>query len=481
MRHLQEMIEKLFRMRLYDGEQGAAGGAASPASKGGAGGDPGAGTAVEDLDVPIPDFDDPTIPESARKAFVENDPEYQEILRADKKKESKAKAGDKKGGTEDDLLDDDDPEKNSGSDDKGKPAPKEKPVDDKNSDDETDDEVLEFADDVIEGLKGEHVKTLPPEAQLAIAKFHEKATEDSTERGKVESAYQKLISDPVIKARKEMIEAGRTTYDDYTLTATEKKNLVAAIQDKVDLDENEAGIVVSQLETAIESVVENRAQSRFNNRLLREDGNRKIQESMTKGRQAFLSLGEFNKDLAFKETDANAFWTEGVDDHGNKVPILNNKHPEIKKYREKIIPIMTALVESGVSYNGVAKMVSNPKIGAKGLYAFAGTLLNLPVAINTGDRDRKMLLSERKKSLSSLLKQGSGELSVEGQSSIAGKPRDKNTVVKEGYDILRLSEGGEYYDQAMMEKPGDMEHVNKITRLADEGKVYANSRSKRKQ
>jgi hypothetical protein len=481
MRHLQEMIEKIFKMRLYDGEQGAAGGAASPASEGGAGGDPGAGTAVEELDVPIPDFDDPTIPESARKAFVENDPEYQEILRADKKKkDSKAKADDKKGGTDDDLLDDDS-EKNAGPDDKGKPAPKDKPVDDKNSDEGSDDEPLDFADDVIEGLKGEHVKALPPEAQLAIAKFHEKATEDSAERVKAESAYEKLISDPVIKARKEMIEAGKTKYDDYGFTATEKKNLVSAIMEKVDLDENEAGIVVSQLETAIENVVNHRADARFHNRLVQEDGNRRIQENTTKGRQAFLSLGEFNKELVFKEKDANAFWTEGVDDKGNKIQVLNNKHPEIKKYREKIIPIMAALHEAGVSYEGVTRMIANPKVGAKGLYAFAGTLLDLPVAINTGDRDRKMVLSERKKALGKLLKSDTGELSMEGQSSIAGKPRDKNTVVKEGYDLLKLHEGGDYYDQAMMEKPGDLNHADKITRLAEEGRALANSRSKRKQ
>lgn len=479
MRHLQEMIEKFFKLRLYDGEQGAAGGAASPASEGGAGGDPGAGTAVEDI--PIPDFDDPTIPESARRAFVENDPEYQEILRADgKKNDSKAKADDKQGGTDDDLLDDD-PEKNAGSDDKGKPASKDKPVDDKNSDEGSDDEPLDFADDVIEGLKGEHVKALPPEAQLAIAKFHEKATEDSAERVKVESAYEKLMSDPVIKARKEMIEAGKTRYDDYGFTATEKKNLVDAITDKVDLDENEAGAVVSLLETAIEGVVKHRADARFNNQLIQEEGSRKIQETTTKARQAFLSLGEFNKELAFKEKDANAFWSEGDDGKGNKVQFLNNKHPEIKKYREKIIPIMTALHEAGVSYEGVTKMIANPKIGAKGLYAFAGTLLDLPVAINTGERDRKMVLSERRKALSKFIKPGSGELSVEGQSSIAGKPRDKNTVVKEGYDIVKLDEGGDYYDRAMNEKPGDMEHVNKITRLAEEGRALRISRSKRKQ
>jgi predicted transcriptional regulator len=405
---------------------------------------------------------------------IENDPEYKAMLEeeaAEKAKKGKEQTDKKEPGEEPaDKI-----ENNEGKDKKDEGAP----ADDKTSSEEDDLGRVEFADDVIPGLKGEFLKTLPKEALAAIADFYEGAKGNSEKISKAESDLNELLKDPIVKNRREMLSKGKSKYDIRGLTQKDKQGIISVLQSKLDLTSSEAEIAYSVLEPGLNQVASEMAEDMVHNRFVEEDQKRQTAEITTKGRQVFLGLGKFNKDLAFKETNPDAFWQKEKDDKGNESWVLNERHPEIDKYKKNILPIQSALAESGMNYSALIKLAE--KFGDEAVYALAASKLKLPSAINTGDRDKKMVASELRKKLAPFLKGASGgELNAERQNSLANRSKG-NVITKQGYDIVKLAEGGDYYDKAIADKPGDTKHAKMIAALSEEGAELQAKLEKRKQ
>jgi hypothetical protein len=395
--------------------------------------------------------------------LIENDPEYKAMLEEEAKENAK-----KTGKKETPKTDEPAPEGALEKDEDGKDKKDgEPPADEKTPVEEESPDQLEFADDIIPGLKGEHLKTLPKEALTALAEFYESTKGLSEKTTSTESRLNELLKDPIVKNRMDMIAQGKSKYDIRGLTQKDKQGIIAVLQSKLDLTSDEAEIAFKVLEPGLNQVASEMAEDIVHNRFVEEDQKRQTAEITTKGRQVFLTLGKFNKDLAFKETDPNAFWQKDKDDKGNEIWVLNEKHPEIDKYKKNILPIQNALAESGMNYSALTKMAD--KFGDEAVYALAASKLKLPAAINTGERDQKMLSSELRKKLAPFLKGASGgELNAEKQNSLANRSKG-NVVTKQGYDIVKLAEGGDYYDKAISDKPGDTKHAKMIAALADEG------------
>ncbi|RPH88501.1 MAG: hypothetical protein EHM66_00395 [Deltaproteobacteria bacterium] len=443
MRNLSDLFVKFFPVCFYDNDQGAAGGAESPAPEGGAGGDPGADSLVDD------------IPAEA----IANDPELKEIIESGKKSEKVADKKTDSEGVEDKADAEGDADKKAGEPEANAG--------------ETDDlSAIEFEDDVIPGLKGEHLKTMPKEALAALADFQGTHAELSTKAQKTEENLTKLLADPIVKRRMELLKSGKTDYEVRGLNATERQSILKAIAEAGDLSPAEAENVFGVLEKSLDTVVREAATDTLQGLIQEDSRQRQIEETQKTGRQAFLELGKFNKSLAFKETDASKFWTdEGA---------LNDKHPEAKQFKEKILPLMTALHEAGQTYESIARL--SKKSGGQAVYALVAALQGLPVALNTAERDKKIVASELKKKLAPFLKKNSvSGLDTKGSSVIPADRALNAAVVKNGYDVLKLAEGGEYYDKAVQAKGADPDHIALIDSLAAEGLELAAKRQKVKQ
>jgi len=440
MRKFSDLFMKFLPVRFYATDQGAAGGAVSPAPEGGAGGDSGASELVDD------------IPAEA----IAGDPELKQIIEDNKKLE---KGKDKKDDSEgvkdkaDTGVAEGDVEKKDGEPDAGG----------------TDDlSAVEFEDDVIPGVKGEHLKAMPKEVLAALADFKGSHAELSTKAQKAEENLTKLLADPIVKRRMELLKSGKTDYEVRGLNATERQSILKSIAEVGDLSPAEAENVFGVLEKSLNAVVREAATDTLQGLIQEDSRQRLIDETQKNGRQVFLELGKFNKSLAFKETDASKFWN----DDGS----LNDKHPESKLFREKILPLMTALQETGQTYDSIVRL--SKKSGGQAVYALVAALQGLPVALNTAERDAKIV----KDRFAVFLKKTSvSGLDTKGSSAI---PPDRSLtapVIKNGYDVLKLAEGGDYYDKAIQAKGADREHVALIDSLAEEGQALLAKRQKIKQ
>jgi hypothetical protein len=447
--NLKSLIQKMISLRFYDGEQGAAGGAASPAPDGGTSGAPAA------LEV-----------EGIPSAAIESDPEYQQMLeeeRAENEKKGKeGKEGDKPGPDEGTAPAKGD-EPGAEGEDKGK-------KDDKEVEEEEDLDIstLDLADDVIPGIKGEHLKALPKEALLAIADFNEKNKVSSEQAEQTKGELEKLLADSVVKRRHELIKQGKQDFDVRGLNEKEKKSMISELGEKFDLNPQEAEQIFDVFKVRIDEVVKQAANDTVQNILLDEDRQQKSTKTQKEGRQLFLSMGKFNKDLAFKETDASKFWT----DDGK----LNDRHPEAKKFREKVYPIMQSFAKAKIGYNELLTL--REEYGEEGLYALAAKKHGLSVAINTAARDTKMLNSELRKKLAPLMKGSSvAELNAKG-GGVGGSSSPSKAVIKHGYDVERLHTDADYYEQAYTAKGTDKGHMDLIDRLAEEGETLVQRKQK---
>lgn len=401
------------------------------------------------------------IPASA----LEGDSELKEML--DNEKPAPKKGAVDKGHEEDNGSDGESDPNNSGADDDEKEIPDGADADDKNPGEESVDD-LEFDDDVIPGLKGEFLKTLPREALEALAAFVEKNKTDSTKMTSAEKSLSELLADPIVKKRNEQKAKGKLDYEVRGINETEKASIIKRLKDRTGLDDAEAENAFEAIKEGVDVAIKDAAKDTLQNMILEDDSKRQQDEIMKKGRSALIGLGKFNKALQFKETDPNKFWKS--DGKGNFV--LDESHPESRLFGEKILPAMDALAKKGFRYEHLSKM------SEKQVYSLVAEELGLPVAFNTEERDKKIAYDTRK-NLASLLKKGSsGELSVNGGTNVAQSK--SKAVIKSGYDLERLAEGGAYYEKALTAKGTDQKHMQMIEDLAEEGAALLEKKQKPK-
>jgi len=436
-----------FESRFYDGEEGAV---AAPSAASTPADTPAPSDPLKDLGI--------TAPQASLEEAFNNDPEWQALLEEERlENEAKAKSDKKSSSTPDD---DNDPQGDDTGSGKGEASDKDPGSGEPAAEESVED--FEFADNVIEGLKGEDLKKLPKEALLALSDFYSKHSENNEQLQQAQKKLQELLADPVVKYRQDMIAKNANRFQFRDISQEERATAVKRLEEKLQLSHDEAEEAFEILKPGFSDYAKSMAEAEIYNKTLESDTQRKQDELTTKGRQVFMNLGKFNKDLAFKETDPNKFWTRTS---GGKFE-LNESHPESARFKEKVLPVMVALSKAGMDYNHILKL--SEEFGDEAVYAMAAKKLGLPAAINTAERDAKMVSSEIKKKLRPFLKgASSGDLTP--QSSNVAERRSGSVVKKNGYDIAKLSEGGDYYERCLMEKPGDMAHMKLIETLAEEG------------
>jgi hypothetical protein len=112
----------------------------------------------------------------------------------------------------------------------------------------------------------------------------------------------------------------------------------------------------------------------------------------------------------------------------------------------------------------------------KEIYALTAAGLDMPVALNTADRDRK-IAREASKKTRNIFKKGPGDSarglsadSPDGESKVASK-----AVMDGGFDVEKLYLDGNYFEQAYNRKP-DQAWRDKINALVDKGERLYRSR-----
>ncbi len=318
---------------------------------------------------------------------------------------------------------------------------------------------FDFADNVIEGLSGDDFGKLPANVQDSIGNFYQKYSETEAKLTETEARLNKLLEDPIVKARADAKESGSAPekYEIRNINQAEKNSIAELIKREIGLDDEEATKVVSLLEKSLDVTAKDMAQSILNNMLLEQDAKRKVTEANKKGMSILLQgLGKFNPNLLFQETDIANILEKG------------DKHPEFKKFKEHLEPIRNLFIEKKMTYKDVVDHVD--RFGMESLYAFVAKEMGLPVAINTEKRDIKIAQAAREKAIKPFLKgYSTGTLSTES-SSTASRDNAINITQNGGYDPVRLAKDDDYRNRAIESRPGDIAHLNKIIALAEKGR-----------
>lgn len=195
-------------------------------------------------------------------------------------------------------------------------------------------EQLEFADDVIPGLKGEVFGKLPKEAQEAVAEFYGAVQEKSKKLEATEAALNALKQDPYLKSRIAAAESGMQMQM-RRLTPEEKNSLGARLAEKMGLVLTEPADVeilnetIADIEAGIATVAQGMAQDYAAKTLAAQEAITRLAETNKRGNELMRGLSTFNKSLEVKEADLSKFYKFSAD---GKV-VYNDAHPEIEKFK----------------------------------------------------------------------------------------------------------------------------------------------------
>ena len=356
------------------------------------------------------------------KAALENDPEYAEMLKAEKAPEERVPA--KK-----------DPEPKDPNATVPDPKKPEEPVE----------EEIAFEDDVIPGLKGEELKKLSPEAQTALAEHYEKASEAIDSVGEARATAEKLLKDPVVAFRQKMSENQRFAVRG--MNAEEETSL----QTVYGFTEEETG----KLKGGLQKIAQSMAQDMVHNYLIEENAERQIQETTQKSYDILLGLGKINSEFAL----------EGVKDL-KEIFDKGERHPQWKKYQNGIGKVMAWAASKKISHPMVVEM------GADAFYAAAATSLGMPVIRNADETLKKVAMTARMNTLKPFLKSTKPKTLDPSQSSVSQPAKASNSpIIQNGIDMQKLAgntpETVAYYEKLLGRKFGDREWMDKINGMRD--------------
>jgi len=424
----------------------------SEASADGTGGGGGSG------DPPVPaaadDFAD--LPEEFKKNAMESDPELKALV------EGKKPDADKGG-------EDHDADGSSGKDSASDGQTQEPKADDSSGKEEA---PAQFADDVIPGLKGEVFGKLPEEAQEAVAKFYQEALEKTQKADSVSAAVEALKQDPYLRSRIAAAEAGMPAQP-RSISQEEAQSISALLAEKlglnVDEDEGERAALsdaMAALIPGIDAIAKQMAQDYAGRSLQIQETVKEAREANRRADALLFGLSEFDKGLALKETAIDNFYA--VDPKTGKT-VLNERHPEIEKYKNGIGKFVQWAFDHGFDNRQIVKM------GAKAFYAAAAADMGKTVAINTADRDKKIAADARKNAINLFRKPGGGALSTQGTA-----PASKaGSYMENGIDVTRLASDGDYYDALMAQRLGDRAWIEKLSELESKGRAILNGKQAR--
>jgi len=430
-------IKKFLNPTFYAGEDGAPVGAESVSQ-------------VED-EFGVGDFDGN---EEFYKMVAKNDPDFEQVSEAD---DSEPEEKD-----QDDLDPSESSEDNDEQDDDEysdeNPGDDEDSTDDNTEDDEdsgdSEDERFEFEDDVIPGVKGEHLKNIPVEAQEAIGKYVSEYSEAKQNLEKGQARLDALLKDPYVRYRAQLIDSGNSNqsisqevYDDH---------IVKGLKERLGLSDDE----VKELESVTKEAAERHAQVVIHNDMSESQKQAQAEKAVEESNKIVSSMAEFFPELSVDETDFRNFYR--LDNNGNAE--LNKDHPEFEKWEKGQRDFIEWLREKGISRHEIIRR------GRASLAAQYAEDRNKPFALNAKERDAQIRKNLRKSSLSPLLKKSGGKgLSSQSSNTDQGLAGNSKRVMKGGFDIMRLATDDSYFDAALEKNPGSIEHINKLEKLREEG------------
>jgi hypothetical protein len=325
-----------------------------------------------------------------------------------------------------------------------KPAEEISPPDPMAEGETTEDE--DFEDDVIPGLKGEALKALTPEAREALAEFYTQA-EESKKQVEQYKAREKLLEDPVVKQRIAQLQGNGQEFVARNITEAEAKKLA----EKHGLTPEEIMAIAPDIEAIAKDMAENMARQT----VAQEVATQRRNEVYDKGRQMLLSLSEFNPELKTDITPAEI------------VPLLEQKeqHPKWEQWQKGPGKIYEWAMRKEFTYQDLVKLFS-----PKSLYAAAAADLDLPVALNTRDRDAKLRKDAVSAKLRPFLKtERAGTLDARGGDTAASK-RAEATVTVNGYDAVKLATDERYYESQLQKAFGNPQEMARLTEAAAKGR-----------
>jgi hypothetical protein len=375
-------------------------------------------------------------------AMLADDPEYQKSV----KEEAATKAKDEpapKGDPEPKHDESTEPETSETPDEK-------KPDGDKLDDDEPEEspkDEPEYQDNVIPELTGKQFGSLPEDVREIVAKTATQIEELKTKGSEVQSRLEKLLTDPIIKHREEIMNSGKgdLTYELPTIT----DQLFADILKCVDEDTPEArkkardilGEVVKQASELSESNARILENSKFN-----------TQKMLTSAGKNLLKLGELNPELKCDITDPEKLIATPFEKLGNIGKVLL-KLSEMQKNK---------------TISSVAKYISEKSPEA--LYAEMAVELGLPVVLNA-DKKIRAIVKKSNQAFSDRFRKNK-----DGGQMPAGKEVDsrkiKNGQIVDGIDIVKLANNDDYHEKMLYKNSGDLKWVDKISRLRERGERF---------
>ena len=329
-----------------------------------------------------------------------------------------------------------------------------------------------FADDIIKGLKGEHLSALPEDAQTAIGEFYQEHEATREELGRTKQQLDAILEDPIVQHRKDLIAQGKGGLE-YELPkmADEDKR---AIQEQFDLDDGD----MEKLDKLIYKHAERVARAHTYNQSMYANQKQQVEQRLSEGKNALMKLGELNPNLKLKETDLSKFFTTK-----NNRFVYNEDHPEIEQFKNGVGKIREWAINKKMNYADIADFVD--RYGSEALYTAAAKDLKMPVAFNTEERDGEIVKRAKQAALKPFLKGSSAGLASRSGSSHSGQARQK-TEAKErngGYNIERLATDEKYYSEAIergLSGKGAEEHMAKINALRAKGEAALRKRSGRR-
>jgi hypothetical protein len=314
----------------------------------------------------------------------------------------------------------------------------------------------EFEDNVIPGVKGEHIKAMPEDVRVALANYYQKNQEVLNKATIAEEKLSALRSDPIVKNREKLIDAGRAglKYEIPGLTPEEKNSIKKAAL----LDDDE----FAAIESKIEEIAANKARAISYNQIVEQKVEKEVAEINKRGPDILLGLSKYNPKIAIKEKNLSAILEQ------------KEKHPEWKAYSEGVGLARDWAIKRGMKYNDVIDFVD--KFGEETLYAAIARDTGWTVAINTGERDKQIAINERQKALKPFLK-SSRPKGLPVSSSDAVRKDQMGGITESGFDLVKLATDPEYYESAVNAKYGDESHMTKIDLLKEKGsKLLKNSK-----
>lgn len=388
--------------------------------------------------------------EAYAKEMLGDDPDYQKAVMEKPVDEKPA----------DEKPVDENPEEEKPADEKPvDEKPEEETLDgDKPSDETPSDETpteekkeeVEYEDNVIPELTGKQFASLPEDVREIVAKTSGKL-EELTNKGKeTESRLQKLLNDPIVKHREEIITTGKgqLLYELPKLTDQQRAEIISYL----DSDTPESRKKADEI---LDGVVKQAAELGESNARLLADATYHSKESLKSAANVLLKLGELNPDLKCDITDPEK--------------IISTPFEKLGKLGEGL-KILTANWSKSAFIHNIPRHIAEKKPEA--LYAEMAAELGLPVILNADKKIRDIV----KKSNQALADRFRKNKDGAGGKMPAGKDVDskkiKNGQIVEGIDIAKLASNDEYHEKMLYKNSADLKWVDKITRLRERGERF---------